>query len=329
MHALPGAALFMLAALVLAGRAEPSCEPLTPAFPPGAVASVTGALRIASYNIENFSDGENDRDRPPAAAAAHARDAATIVDRLAPDILVLQEIENAAALRLLNGSLAHPYPLGFVTDFRPPSGRVGPHNVAVLSRVPVRDVLERDFGVMGGDIIPTRGFLRLTVDLPDRRRLVIYSTHLKSNYGQSSRNQAQRRIAMEAIRRDANAILSGPEGPRTEILLAGDMNTDPDNPEFAGDPTLDAFRDWIDLWRGRALTERGTCPTRRGAPAREFPPAAFDRILVSPALTSQPWRVSAPRMLAEGVNTRDVFALPGTGRGHVSDHYPVVVEIAP
>jgi len=315
--------------LVLEAGAGPGHEPLPPAFPPAETASVTGAFRVATYNIENFADGVDDRDRPPPQALAQAEDAAAIVDRLAPDVIVLQEIENAAALALLNGALARPYPVGFITDFRPPSGRVGPHNVAVLSRVPLRDVVERDFGAMEGDVVPTRGFLRFGIDLPGGRRLLVMATHLKSNYGQSSRNQAQRRIAIEAMRADADAALAGPGGPDLEILVAGDMNTDPDSPEFAKDPTLDAFRDWVDLWRGRPLGERGTCPTRLGDPSREFPPAAFDRILVSPALTNRPWTVTAPRRLAEGVNTKDIFAIPGTGRGHVSDHYPVAVEIVP
>lgn len=323
-------AVFVAMAIVAStGLAGPSREPLRPAFATGAVAAVTGAFRIVTYNIENFGDGVGNGARTPDIAAAHARDAAALIARLDPDLVVLQEIENATALTLLNRALPHPYPAGYVTDFRPPSGRIGRHNVAVLSRVPIEDAVECDFGTMTGDVIPTRGFIRCTVPLPGHRRLVIYGTHLKSNFGRRESNLAQRRIATEAIRADADEALRGPGGAQTEVLLAGDMNTDPDSREFADDPTLDAFRGWVDLWRGRPLAERGTCPTRRGDPAREFPPAAFDRILVAPAMTNHPWVVSPPRLLAEGVNTRDVYALPGTGRGHVSDHHPVAVDIAP
>ncbi len=329
MHSTTTTACLFAALLAIPALAEPSRESLSPAFPAGQASAVTGTLRFVTYNIENFSDGVNDKDRPPEAALAHAKDAAAVIARLDPDILVLQEIENAAALALLNGALPRPYPLGFVTDFRSPSGRTGPHNVAVLSRIPLRDVLERDFGSLTGDVVPTRGFLRVVADLPDGRPLVIYSTHLKSNYGQKARNHAQRKMAMEAIRTDADEFLRGAGNGVAEILLAGDMNTDPDSAEFANDPTLDAIKGWVDLWRGRPLAERGTCPTRRGDPTREFPPAAFDRVIVSPALTSQPWVVSQPRMLPEGVNTKDVYALPGTGRGHVSDHYPVAVDLKP
>ncbi|MBU4459466.1 MAG: endonuclease/exonuclease/phosphatase family protein [Verrucomicrobia bacterium] len=333
MSVFPTVALsFAFAALgaIRVSAAGPSREPLQPAFSTGTVAAVTGALRVVTYNIENFGDGVGDKGRTPEIAAAHARDAAALIAGLDPDLIVLQEIENAKALALLNSALPRPYPTGYVTDFRPRSGRIGDHNVAILSRVSVADVVERDFGAMTGDIIPTRGFLRCTVPLPGDRRLVVYGTHLKSNFGRRDRNLAQRRIAMEAIRGDADEVLRGPGAAQTEVLLAGDMNTDPDSREFANDPTLDAFRDWIDLWRGRPLAERGTCPTRVGDPTRVFPPAAFDRILVAPAMTNRPWVVvSPPRLLAEGVNTKDVYALPGTGRGHVSDHYPVAVDLAP
>lgn len=312
-----------------AGADGPRREPLQPAFATGVVVAVTGAFRVVTYNIENFGDGVGDKGRTPEIAAAHARDAAALIARFDPDLVVLQEIENSKALALLNEALPRPYPTGYITDFRPRSGRIGDHNVAILSRMPVEDVVERDFGAMTGDVVPTRGFLRCTIPLPGDRRLVVYGTHLKSNYGRKDRNRAQRRIAMEAIRADADEVLRGPGAAQVELLLAGDVNTDPDSREFADDPTLDAFRGWIDLWRGRPLSERGTCPTRRGDPTREFPPAAFDRILVAPAMTNRPWVVSPPRMLAEGVNTKDVFALPGTGRGHVSDHHPVAVDIAP
>ncbi|OQW96161.1 MAG: hypothetical protein BWK77_06140, partial [Verrucomicrobia bacterium A1] len=240
MNVLPTVALsFAFASLgaIRVSAAGPGREPLHPAFLTGTVAAVTGAFRVVTYNIENFGDGVGDKGRTPEIAAAHARDAAALIARLDPDLIVLQEIENAKALVLLNSALPHPYPTGYVTDFRPRSGRIGDHNVAILSRVPVEDVVERDFGALTGDVIPTRGFLRCTVPLPGDRRLVVYGTHLKSNFGRRDRNLAQRRIAMEAIRGDADEVLRGPGAAQTEVLLAGDMNTDPDSREFANDPT--------------------------------------------------------------------------------------------
>lgn len=320
--------LWVLAASAPAGG--PGLRALDPVWGLGERPATGDRLRVVCYNIENFSDGSTaDSRRTPAIASVHARDAAALLDRFVPDadIVVLQEIKNAEALQLLNHAFSRPFPAGYISDYRTPSGRRVPLNNAVLVRVATDEVVEGCFGRMEGDVIPTRGFVRVRLRLPGGGALVVYTAHLKSNYGNADRNRAQRLAATRAIRADADALLGAAGGSGIEFLITGDFNTDPDDAQFADDSTLDPFKDWSDLWRGRPIDERVTCPTRYGDPAREFRPIAFDRVIVTPGLTRPPWMAGNLRRLAEGVNTQDVYALPGTGRGHVSDHYPVAVDL--
>jgi hypothetical protein len=101
---------------------------------------------------------------------------------------------------------------------------------------------------------------------------------------------------------------------------------DPDQEQFATDPSFSSLSGWVDLWRGRPVEERITLPTRVGDPTLLFPPATFDRFFVSASLQEPPWVAGRPYVLQQGVDTNNVLSLPGEN-GHVSDHYPVYLDI--
>lgn len=285
-------------------------------------------LRICSYNVENFTDGVGDGDaRAPATALRHARAAAALLDEIRPDVVVLQEVENEQAVRLLNDALAVPFPVGYMTRFRNRDGQTDKLNIAVLSRVPLLEATELDFGALRGRGCPPRGALRFLVDLGDGRALLVYGVHLKSNFGRRTKNIVQRHNALRFVAQDAR-VLAGGIGRKVEMMVLGDVNTDPEGRGFAGDRSLDPLAGWVDLWRGRPLEERVTVPTRHGDPAVEFEPATFDRFFVSPDLRVAPWVAGEPGSLQRGVDTSNVHALPGETDLHVSDHYPVYVDLA-
>ncbi|MBP7829275.1 MAG: endonuclease/exonuclease/phosphatase family protein [Kiritimatiellae bacterium] len=295
----------------------------------GATVPVGEAFRVASYNIENFTDGVNDKEpRIPPHAEIQAKAAAALVAEIDPDILVIQEIENEVSLNLLNAALPRPYPVAAITRIRSAPDWPEKLNLAVLSRLPVQALREQDFGYLRGRDSPPRGLLSFTLELEPGLGLLVYAVHLKSNYGGASTvNYAQRRHALRFLREDAESFIRSRPDRRWEVLVLGDMNTDPDSREFARDPTLDPLADWVDLWRGQPLAERATIPTRYGDPAKEFPPAAFDRFIVTPGVTQPPWTVGRPHVLQKGVNTADILALPGVDPNHASDHYPVYLDI--
>ena len=221
--------------------------------------------------------------------------------------------------------MAKPYPFACITRFG--SGNEARLlNIGVLSRVPIAGLRELDFSAMKGQGRPPRGALNFYLDLGDGRRLLVYGVHLKSNFGNRYKNISQRINALDLVRKDAEAIRRKNPDITWEVLVLGDMNVDPDAPEFERDPTLRPLKDWVDLWHGRPLAERITLPTRYGDPALVFPPATFDRFVVSPELREKPWVAGAPGVIQEGVDTQNVLTLPGE-KNHVSDHYPVWVDV--
>jgi len=296
--------------------------------------AVPERLRVATYNLEHFTDGRRDEpERTPDVFMTHARDAAAIIAEANPDILVLQEIENGRTLEFLNDQFAEPYPYIYISKLRQTSGEKERLNLAMLSRLRPHSVRQLGFYNLGGKGRPARGSLAAEFDLGDGSTLLVYDIHLKSNFGEAPRNQAQRAIALHQIAADAVSERLRNDPAPTSILILGDTNVDPDSEQFAADPSLDPLAgSYVDLWRGRPIEERTTIPTRRpgpeGDPLMVFPPAAFDRIFASKNLAaSGPWLVSPPQAIQKGTDTANNLTPPGVN-GHVSDHHLVYVDLA-
>lgn len=291
-------------------------------------AAMPGRLRMASFNIQDFTDGVNDDERnenhTPAEARLRAHGVAGALGPANPDILCLQEIENRAALEILNQSFARPYPLGYITCFRDLYRHKVKQNLAVLARVPLERVRMVDFATLHGGSRPPRGLLNFTVNLDARTRLGVYVVHLKSNYGEEAQDRAERRQALELLRADARRLAARDDKARWELLVAGDTNTDPAAHEFARDRSLEPLADWVDVWRRQPAQDEFTIPrTHDVATGKALPAALFDRLFVTPGLaTNTRWRVQGLHALH---STRR-SAVNGTPQ-HVSDHSPICWEI--
>lgn len=309
-------------------RGRPDADALHPVvMQVKGILPVRERVRICTYNLEHFSDGVGEPNGPtPEMALAHAKAAARLVEEIEPDVLVVQEVEGREAVRLLNSQLAYPFPLAYVTDFESERRQESKLNVAVFSRHELVGVRELDFDPLRGNGAPPRGAISFGLDLERGSRLLVYGVHLKSNFGDGPRNIVRRRNALQLIAADAEREGAWREGGGIEALVIGDMNVDPARPEFAQDATLAPLAQWIDLWKDQPAVARVTVPTRLGDPALEFPPAAFDRFYASGALAVPPWTAGVARALQKGVDTNDVTTPPGAG-GHVSDHYPVWIDV--
>lgn len=304
-------------------RGTPTIVPLTPVFSNAVSRAVPERLTLATYNVEHFSDGVKDGDRRDTRVAqAQAKGVAEILMSVDADIVLLQEIENGVALSMLNTALPEPYAFGYITDLGTAGHEFTKLNLGLLSRVPLENVREIDFGPLRGRERPTRGLLAFELPLEDNRRLLGYNVHLKSNYGSRQRNYAKRRNALIELVKDARQVTEAAPGVSWELFVAGDFNTDPDAESFREDPTLEPIADWTDAWRGKPIEERTTLPQRLGIPSQVFPSVAFDRVVVHPELTSAPWTLVDLTAIAVGVNTNDNTVMAPEG-GHVSDHYPV------
>lgn len=289
-------------------------------------------IRIATYNLEHFSDARNDGpERTPETFVAQARGAAGIIAEAGPDILLLQEVENGRALEFLNDQFETPYPYVYVTKLRQSSGEHGKLNLALLARLPPLRVRQIAFHDLSGPGRPSRGTLAAEFDLGDGGRLIAYNIHLKSNYGDAPSNRAKRGIALHHLGADALAETLRNAPRPTSVVILGDTNVDPDSPLFADDPSLEPLAGaYVDLWSGRPIEERTTINTRlagsNGDTNLVFPPAAFDRVFVSRDLTNAPWKAEPPQTIPKGTVIHDNSVLPGVD-GHVSDHYLVYVDL--
>ena len=295
--------------------------------------AVPGRLRIATYNLEHFTDGRGDEpERTPEVFMTHARDAAAIIAEADPDLLVLQEVENARALEYLNEQFARPYPWIYISKLRHSSGVNEKLNLALFSRLSPSQVRQLSFSSLAGAGRPTRGTLCAEFTLGDDLRLLVYNIHLKSNFGEAPKNQTQRAIALHHLAADAisETLLNDPV-PTAAVIL-GDTNVDPDTEQFAADPSLQPLAGaFVDLWLGRPIEERTTIPTRHpgetGDPLMVFPPSAFDRVFASKNLAgSGPWRITPPAAIPKGTDTACNITPPGVN-GHVSDHHLVYVDL--
>lgn len=313
---------------VLTCEGTPLRELIEPSFLKASALRPAGAgLRISCYNVENFTDGQgDDPTRSTETAARQAMLVATNIAEINPDLALFLEIENKKCLQLLNAALPVPYPAGYISHLGTGSSDEQKLNLAVLSRVKLEHVSEIDFGPLKGPGRPTRGMLRVLVDLGGGHKLVIYGLHLKSNWGNRERNIAQRQNALKFMVADAQHLAEVHPGTVWEVLALGDTNVDPEAANFAGDPSFAPLAGFIDLWRGVPLPQRITWARRQGDPTQDFPSVTFDRFFVSPEMIQAPWRVGAPRVLQRGSDTNNIFTLPGEGR-HASDHYPIFIDV--
>lgn len=327
-----------LAAVAMTSRAqeilpvegEPEAKPAVQAFEDAdRYVEFDDQIRLCSYNIQDFFDGADEGRRTWEHVHRQARVAGAILDDINADILVLQEIQSAEVLRLLNEKLERPFAVGYLTSFGTGMGRMNRLNLAVLSRFPLGNVTELDFTPMSGEGRPTRGLLRFEVD-PGEEDLMwlVYNVHLKANWGDQQRNISQRFNALALLRQDWSNRVGALEGDAAwEVLVAGDFNVDPAHPSFEGDQSLAPLSALVDLWAGRALEERITVPTRYGVPDLEFPPVAFDRFYASEGLTDGPWVIGQPYVLPKGVNIDDVQMVAGEDESMASDHYPIFIDL--
>lgn len=285
-------------------------------------------LRLATYNIQNLTDGVDDGwGRTSRKTTRQVEGAARVINSIQPDILVTQETENMAIVKRLNGLLDHPFRYLYVSQFSS-SKRDEKLNISLLSRLPLLEVRELDFtAVPNPPIHLSRGAMRFQVDLGGNRRLLGYGVHLKSNYGEYEDNVLKRLTSTRIIRDDADALIAAHPELDFEVIVLGDTNVDPDLDPWKDDPSFTPFEGWMDLWRGVPMDVRTTLDSRMGDPEMYYDPVAFDRMIVSPELRESPWSVSLPTVVRMGVDTNNVYVGAGENEIHVSDHYPVYIDL--
>ena len=328
--------------------------------------STAPAVTIMTFNVENLFDNVDDPDRDdhtylPLAAKqdeAHAaRCSAIEVERWrnecleldwsddvietklrnvagairqvdgGPDVIALQEIENAAILARLVRE--HLDDLGYGKPILIEGQDLRGIDVAFLSRLPM--IGEARLHALGFDEFPereadTRGVLEATFELPDGGLLTGFAVHFPAPFHPTEMRVA----AYEQL----NALRDAVPGDR-HVFAAGDFNTT--STEAAETGLLD---DQLgSRWQiAHRVALADDCEHCRGTQyyARDDSWSFLDMILWSPPRgENATWgiRANSVRVANEYAEQRRDdgtprrFA-PETGRG-VSDHWPLVMTIEP
>lgn len=307
------------------GSAEPTPKP-------------AGALRFATYNIENLFDDKDDpalsgeyEDIDDTKPAAHVEAAAAAIRRIDADILALQEVESEEALRAFRD--AHLSGLGYDHLASIDAGDERGIEQAVLSRYPIVEAKNWPRMELGGvhpekwgdgpnynagkPLTFHRSPLRVTVQVPaaegrpEPYELTLFIVHQKSgrdgDYWRRAEAARTVQLAAELTRED----------PDRNIIIAGDFNAvfrDAPMQTFRGAGFVDAF----DVGRTPGPEYISHESGRR-----------IDFILLNPAAVKefipQTRFVLGMPARPEGADWRTTPPPPG----YASDHYPVVVDLTP
>ena len=266
------------------------------------------SIRVMTWNMHNFPSGVMDLRAPEAEPANHAT-AAAVIRRERPDVLVMQEIRDSAAVQVLLDSVGIPaYRLLVCSRFCDPPGIPLFQQVAIVSRLPLIRSGWKKWATLGA-VDPPRGFAYAMVR-NGGEVVLICGVHLKSNMVKDSDreraaqlNILQRELAVQQLVRFIETDRALAAAGLAAAVVAGDFNTNRDDPQFTSERTLAVLDEagFAECFAGLSTEQRLTW---RGSGA--FAAATFDYVFV--------------RGLTYTGRTRVVA-------GGMGDHDPVVVDV--
>ena len=239
--------LFLVGILCSAANtfaARPNGPPDSAPAPPPSTSEAPDTLRLVNWNVENLFDTKANQPADPETGKSpdaeftpeswrHWTESryntklerlAWVIDRMRPDVLALQEIENRAVVDDLVRVLGERHGWTFPHIVHRESGDHRGIDLAILSRFPV--VAEAWFPKNG-----PRGLLGADIDIGGAR-LVIYTLHWKSQLGDKATNNAIRRNEAAALRTSILGRLA--HDPDAAVVALGDFNENWGGPAQTG-----------------------------------------------------------------------------------------------
>ncbi len=227
-------------------------------------------ITLMSYNVENLfddvSDGTEYSSYDPAKSGWNRKSyleklsALSKVIRSAvpggPDVLALQEVENAAVLDRLCSDYLFRLNYSYKTIVPVPGQAV---HCAVASRLPIRRVGALQAEFWKGN--PQRVILEVEI-LHRGHRLFLYNCHWKSKTGGIVETEEARRASARVLERRVRELLR--EDPCLDIVVIGDLNENLEEPLLSGqslaralnplDSSVSAGQDGAEAGEGIFLT---------------------------------------------------------------------------
>jgi len=258
--------------------------------------SLLGAdtFRVLSWNIEWFPGRHPNSSE--AVARQHMVETQQAFARIAPDLVLLQEIRDWQTANALVRVLPH-LQLHVVSAFEGSE-----QNLVIASRFEV-DSAWFEYWQPAYPDTPPRGFVFAALRLPDESFLLVYSVHFKSNWGEDTRNFQMREAASHQLLTHMQRMITlySKRAP-CAVLVGGDFNTSLDDPRFQPERTLRWFQAIGLQWGFHSIpfSQRITLPSQG-----RFPDSCFDHLFFS------------------GLKLRSI-TVPSLPR--ISDHNPIFAD---
>lgn len=295
-----------------------------------------GAIRIATYNVENLFDHEDDPelsgewdDLGRAITDARARELARVIRAVDADIIALQEIESLDALRWFRDTYLPEAGYDFLASIdagyyrgieNAVMSRYEIVSATVQPRTPIDDVVRQG---LGWEPVPEnttqpmfvqRSPIRVDIRVNDEYRLTVFSIHHKSGRDFNWKREA------EAIRNLERIARAGAADESRNIIIMGDFNAAPWDKSFR----LYLEAGFVDIHAHRTV---------KGEEGRIYKTHRSDRVLDYVLMNA----AALHEFVIGSAHIVGTYNPPSSWDwrtdpyppGYASDHYPVVIDLIP
>ncbi len=272
-------------------------------------AALAADWKVTTWNLEWFPAGAPDV-RDAQVEAKRTKEAAEVLRALDPDIVLLQEVRDEAAVEALAKEIGRGHQVVVVSRFRY-GDELSQHQQAILAKFPARAAFWKEWTTRQA-VTPVRGYAFALFASPSGAPVAVYSLHLKSNSISRNTKDRERAATLNVLQRELAAlqlvehlgdISKDPQLTPAAAIVGGDFNTDPFQKRFAKERTIPALEalGFTNPITRLPKEDRATLPG-----SGQYPPASFDHVLL---------------LKAEAV------ADPVVTKNDVSDHRPVTVTV--
>jgi endonuclease/exonuclease/phosphatase family metal-dependent hydrolase len=243
-----------------------------------------GGFTVATWNLKHFPS-RNRNLKIPVDEPENIRRIAAVLEANPPDILCLQELRDLTSLKkLLRAAKMSGHRNVIISKFTQSNKEESLplwENVAIVSRFPISEASTNTWEPFGRIKSVERGFVFANIQTPSGP-LHVYCTHLKSNFGTGPVDNPNKELKTVINKRQgcmaqlvAAMKANGSLAPGMRCIVAGDLNTQRDDPRFAQETTLRQLEEagLRDLFAGRPRSECVTIPAYG-----DYPDATFDYI---------------------------------------------------
>ncbi|MGZ4966359.1 MAG: endonuclease/exonuclease/phosphatase family protein [Chthoniobacterales bacterium] len=262
-----------------------------------AVSASAATVRLTTWNL-NWFPNEGPEESNAGVQLRRIQGAANVLRPLNSDIILLQEIKDYdTCVKLAEAIKPGAYHVAICSSFRE-RGEIAKQQVAILAKENAQAAWSESWIAMRG-VDPPRGFSFAWFKL-NGVDLGVYSVHLKSNrptggggkksrapndeQAQAAPNIAKREVAIDQLLAHVRDVIPK-KAPVQAVVVAGDFNTNRDEPLFAKETTLLKFGEngFRDSFEGLTKPARVTHPG-----SGMYPDTTFDYFFVKNATASRP-----------------------------------------